>query len=56
MLRATAIIQTEIVTPEKILTVVKKHAEILDETSLYEELLGLFVPKESRILEKNGRI
>lgn len=52
VLRATAIIQTEIVTPEKILTVVKKHAEILDETSLYEELLGLFVPKESRILEK----
>ena len=35
VLRSTAIIQTEIVTPEKILAVVQKHAEIIDETSLY---------------------
>lgn len=52
VLRSTAIIQTEIVTPEKILAVVQKHAEIIDETSLYEELLSLFAPKESKILAK----
>ena len=52
VLRSTAIIQTEIVTPEKILAVVKKHAQVVDETSLYEELLSLFTPKESIILEK----
>lgn len=52
VLRSTAIIQTEIVTPEKILAVVKKHAEIIDEASLYEELLSLFAPKESKILAK----
>lgn len=52
VLRSTAIIQTEIVTPEKILAVVKRHAEVVDEPSLYEELLDLFVPKESKILEK----
>jgi mannitol/fructose-specific phosphotransferase system IIA component (Ntr-type) len=52
VLRSTAIIQTEIVTPEKILTVVKKHANVTDEASLYEELLSLFAPKESKILEK----
>lgn len=52
VLRSTAIIQTEIVTPEKILAVVKKHAKVVDETSLYEELLSLFAPKESKILEK----
>ena len=52
VLRSTAIIQTEVVTPEKILAVVKKHADVVDETSLYEELLSLFAPKESKILEK----
>ena len=51
-MRSTAIIQTEVVTPEKILAVVKKHADVVDETSLYEELLSLFAPKESKILEK----
>lgn len=52
VLRSTAIVQSEIVTPEKILAVVKKHAEIIDEASFYEELLDLFAPKESKILEK----
>lgn len=31
---------------------VKKHATVLDEASLYEELLSLFAPKESKILGK----
>lgn len=52
VLRSTAIIQTEIVTPEKILAVVKKYTTIENEAGLYEELLDLFAPKETRILEK----
>ncbi|GAA2912805.1 BglG family transcription antiterminator [Enterococcus pseudoavium] len=52
VLRSTALIQTEAVTPEKILAVVKKHAEVVDEAGLYDELLGLFAPKDSKILEK----
>lgn len=52
VLRASAVIQTEAVTPEKILDVVKKHADNVDEANLYDELLTLFAPKESKILEK----
>lgn len=50
VLRSTALIQQDIVTPEKILAVVKNNAEIVDEAKLYDELLQLFTLKESKIL------
>ena len=38
-MRSTAIIQTEVVTPEKILAVVKKHADVVDETMLVRRIV-----------------
>ncbi|MGM0214345.1 BglG family transcription antiterminator [Enterococcus sp. AZ109] len=52
VLQSTAAIQPRVVTPEKVLAVVKKYATITDEDQLYNELLNLFTPKESKILSR----
>ncbi|GCF92436.1 PTS sugar transporter subunit IIA [Enterococcus florum] len=52
VLRSTAAIQPGVVTPEKVITVVKKYATVEDEDQLYSELVNLFTPKESKILKR----
>lgn len=51
-LQSASLLQTRSVTPESILSITKKYADIKDEDGLYKELFSLFTPKETKILEK----
>ncbi|WP_159721396.1 BglG family transcription antiterminator [Enterococcus sp. CSURQ0835] len=56
VLRSTALIYQETVSPEKIMATVKKYATIKDEDRLYSEILSLFTPKESKILKQRPHL
>ncbi|MGM0238280.1 hypothetical protein ID741_000872 [Enterococcus sp. AZ103] len=52
VIRSTALIQQDHITPEKIMAIVKKNVDVSDEAKLYDDLLGLFKTKENKLLEK----
>lgn len=52
VLHSSLMVQTDPITPERILSIVKKHATLVDELNLYDALQNLFLPKETKILKK----
>lgn len=52
VMQSVTISKNTAINPEKIMSVIKKHAMVSDETTLYHELLNLFTPKDFTVLDK----